>query len=167
MNPALTVWFWQNTGWCSPTWVQGREPGPPWERAAWWRSRPCWSWTFRLSSGRTEPTIRRRETSPSLQALVHFVHRAHMTVLRFFWRTLSSMCVSLNTRVRGVMCSLCIRSLLRTSIACLMRLLISLEVDCHMLGSEPFVKDARIYSTSKACERCGLTDGSKPFTMWH
>lgn len=58
--------------------------------------------------------------------------------------TLSSMCVSLNTRVSGVMCFLCIRSLLRTSIACLMRLLISLEVDCHMLGSEPFVKEARI-----------------------
>lgn len=26
-----------------------------------------------------------------------------------------------------------------------MRLLISLEVECHMLGSEPFVKEARIY----------------------
>lgn len=58
--------------------------------------------------------------------------------------TLSSMCASLNTRVSGAMCSLCIRSLLRTSMARLMRLLISLEVDCHMLGSEPFVKEARI-----------------------
>ena len=66
--------------------------------------------------------------------------------------TMSSMCVSLNTRVSGVMCSLCIRSLLRTSIACLMRLLISLEVDSHMLGIEPFVKEARIYSKERKCD---------------
>lgn len=71
-----------------------------------------------------------------------------------YLRTLSSMCVSLNTRVSGVMCSLCIRSLLRTSMACWIRLLISLEVDCHMLGSEPFVKEARIYSTRKEYEWC-------------
>lgn len=58
--------------------------------------------------------------------------------------TLFSMCVSLNTSARGAMCSLCIRSLLRTFMACLMRLLISLEVECHMLGSEPSVKEARI-----------------------
>lgn len=80
-----------------------------------------------------------------------FVHRKHHTFLNLppHLRTLSSMCVSLNTRVSGVMCSLCMRSLLRTSIACLMRLLISLEVDCHMLGSEPFVKEAKIYSERK------------------
>lgn len=58
--------------------------------------------------------------------------------------TLFSMWVSLNTSVRGAMCSLCIRSLLRTFMARLMRLLISLEVECHMSGSEPSVKEARI-----------------------
>lgn len=63
--------------------------------------------------------------------------------------TLSSMCVSLNTSVSGVMCSLRIRSLLRTTMACLMRLLISLEVDWHTLGREPFVKEAKIYGTHK------------------
>lgn len=57
--------------------------------------------------------------------------------------TLVSM-ASLNTSVRGAMCSLRIRSLLRTSMACLMRLLISFEVECQMFGSEPSVKEARI-----------------------
>lgn len=58
--------------------------------------------------------------------------------------TFSSMWASLKTRVSVVMCSLCMRSLLCTSMACLMRLLISLEVDCQMLGSEPFVNEAKI-----------------------
>lgn len=65
--------------------------------------------------------------------------------LHNLWLTFSSMWPSLKTRVRAVMCSLCMRSLLRTSIARLMRLLISLEVDCQMLVSEPFVNEAKIW----------------------
>lgn len=83
--------------------------------------------------------------SHSYTAALSVASTRHTLNLPLNIHTLSSMCVSLNTRVSGVMCSLCMRSLLRTSMACLMRLLISLEVDCHMLGSEPFVKEAKIY----------------------
>lgn len=82
---------------------------------------------------------RSKSTSCALLYLVNSCLYQHLHLC-----TLSSMCVSLNTRVSGVMCFLCIRSLLRTSMACLMRLLISLEVECHMLGTEPFVKEAKI-----------------------
>ena len=70
--------------------------------------------------------------------------------------TFSSMCVSLKTRATGVMCSFLIRSLLRTSMACSMRLLTSLELkhcDTPWLAGwlrNPFVKLAKICHDSIA-----------------
>lgn len=64
--------------------------------------------------------------------------------------TFPSMCVSLKTNVKGVMCSLRIRSLLRTSMACLILLLISRDLaqwGIIWLGNctrEPLVKVAKI-----------------------
>lgn len=43
--------------------------------------------------------------------------------------------------------------------ACLMRMFISLEVECHTLGSEPLVKEARIYRNKEG----GV--GSKAFFL--
>lgn len=66
------------------------------------------------------------------------------------FHTFISMCVSLNTSVEGEMCSCCIRSLLRRSMACSIRLLISLALEYLFLElgcctREPFVNDAKIW----------------------
>lgn len=45
------------------TWVQEWGPGQPWGRAAWWRSKTGWSWTFHPSSGRTGQSSPERKQS--------------------------------------------------------------------------------------------------------
>lgn len=139
------------------------------------------TWTVISSSSRMKEQIMLDLNSSSL--IWEYWDKNRMTdghqTAHYTWKTLCpiqqnqgvtfpSICVSLNTWVKEVICSFRIRSLLRTSMASRILLLTSREPDrwaAIWLGSwvrEPLVKVARIYMASQ-----GKHKGSKVTIFLH